>query len=271
MHYGILADDIHGDKSQVYRERALNNFRSGHTKVLIATDVAARGIDVPAVTHVIQYDMPVSAEEFDTYVHRIGRTGRAGHTGLATGFFVPGGTSKGMEGNSRIAVKLTELLTEAKQEIPDWLVSAPLPSEIGDEKKTYAKSFKAGFKDIRSNQSRTVYNQKSHQYQQHQQQQQQQYFPYQQQSSFDQTSSHQPQPAYPMYAGFSQSWPNYPGYYDESQQYYQPSPQGYQPYHQAYPQGIAYGLPQPQYQGSGGRYPYQAQRNKPDATKSSQK
>ena len=81
--------------------------------MLVATDVAARGLDIPAVTHVIQYDLPVSPEEFDTYVHRIGRTGRAGHTGLATAFFVPGKLNG--EGHGRIAQKLLTLLKESKQ------------------------------------------------------------------------------------------------------------------------------------------------------------
>ena len=118
--------------------------------------------------------MPVSAEEFDTYVHRIGRTGRAGHAGLATGFFIPHGGIKGSEGNSRIAAKLLELLRESKQEIPDWLETGRV--EVPDESMLFAKpiSAKSAYKDIRSNQSRTLYNQKSHQYQQQQYHQMQQ-------------------------------------------------------------------------------------------------
>ncbi len=77
---GLPAGAIHGNKSQVQREKALAQFRSGHTRVLVATDIAARGIDVDGVTHVIQYDLPNVPE---SYIHRIGRTARAGHDGVA--------------------------------------------------------------------------------------------------------------------------------------------------------------------------------------------
>ncbi|MCC6616087.1 MAG: DEAD/DEAH box helicase [Anaerolineae bacterium] len=76
----IQAEAIHGNKSQSARERALLNFRSGKTRVLVATDIAARGIDVDDVTHVINYDLP---NEPESYVHRIGRTARAGASGIA--------------------------------------------------------------------------------------------------------------------------------------------------------------------------------------------
>jgi ATP-dependent RNA helicase RhlE len=74
---------IHGNKSQSQRERALNAFRNGHTRVLVATDIAARGIDVDGVTHVINFDLPNVPE---SYVHRIGRTARAGASGSAISF-----------------------------------------------------------------------------------------------------------------------------------------------------------------------------------------
>ncbi len=77
---GIAADAIHGNKSQNARQRALNAFRSGRVRVLVASDIAARGIDVPGISHVVQYDMP---DEPEAYVHRIGRTGRNGATGIA--------------------------------------------------------------------------------------------------------------------------------------------------------------------------------------------
>jgi ATP-dependent RNA helicase RhlE len=77
---GIAADAIHGNKSQPQRERALANFKSGRVRVLIATDIAARGIDVTGVSHVINYELPNVAEQ---YVHRIGRTARAGADGIA--------------------------------------------------------------------------------------------------------------------------------------------------------------------------------------------
>ncbi|MCD7935981.1 MAG: DEAD/DEAH box helicase [Tannerellaceae bacterium] len=80
---GIGSEAIHGNKSQVARQRALTNFKSGRTQVLIATDIAARGIDIDRLGLVINYDLPDVAE---TYVHRIGRTGRAGHSGTALSF-----------------------------------------------------------------------------------------------------------------------------------------------------------------------------------------
>ncbi|MBS7154831.1 MAG: DEAD/DEAH box helicase [Sanguibacteroides justesenii] len=80
---GIKSEAIHGDKSQGQRQRALSNFKAGTTRVMVATDIAARGIDIQELEIVINYDLPDVAE---TYVHRIGRTGRAGHLGTAVTF-----------------------------------------------------------------------------------------------------------------------------------------------------------------------------------------
>jgi ATP-dependent RNA helicase RhlE len=80
---GIPAAAIHGNKSQPQRERALQQFKEGRVSVLVATDIAARGIDVDGVTHVVNFDLPNVPE---AYVHRIGRTARAGHTGIAISF-----------------------------------------------------------------------------------------------------------------------------------------------------------------------------------------
>ena len=82
-HYKIPCAAIHGNKSQTAREAALENFKQGKIKVLIATDIAARGIDVQGISHVVNYDLPVEAE---SYVHRIGRTARAGKEGDAISF-----------------------------------------------------------------------------------------------------------------------------------------------------------------------------------------
>ena len=84
--FGIAVDALHGDMKQTARNRTLNGLRTGRTKVLVATDVAARGIDVPGISHVINYDLPKNAED---YVHRIGRTGRAGRTGIACSLVGP--------------------------------------------------------------------------------------------------------------------------------------------------------------------------------------
>ncbi|KAG5456200.1 MAG: P-loop containing nucleoside triphosphate hydrolase protein, partial [Olpidium bornovanus] len=104
------ATSIHGDRTQREREKALESFRTGRTPILVATAVAARGLDISNVAHVINYDLP---GDVDDYVHRIGRTGRAGNTGLATSFF--------NRGNRGIVKDLIELLKEANQEVPQWL------------------------------------------------------------------------------------------------------------------------------------------------------
>jgi ATP-dependent RNA helicase DDX3X len=107
---GFPACSIHGDKSQQQREQALRSFRSAHTPVMVATDVAARGLDIPNVTNVVNYDLPTN---IDDYVHRIGRTGRAGNTGSALSFV--------NEKNSGMARELHELLDENDQKVPIWL------------------------------------------------------------------------------------------------------------------------------------------------------
>jgi ATP-dependent RNA helicase DDX3X len=104
------ATSIHGDRTQRERERALDMFRSGRCPVMVATAVAARGLDIPNVTHVVSYDLPT---DIDDYVHRIGRTGRAGNTGIATAFL--------NRGNKGVVRDLLELLKEANQEVPGWL------------------------------------------------------------------------------------------------------------------------------------------------------
>ena len=80
---GLPTAAIHGDKSQPQRERALQSFKDGRIRVLVATDIAARGIDVDGITHVVNFDLPNVPE---AYVHRIGRTARAGHAGIAISF-----------------------------------------------------------------------------------------------------------------------------------------------------------------------------------------
>ncbi|XP_075508776.1 DEAD-box ATP-dependent RNA helicase 37-like [Primulina tabacum] len=107
---GFPATTIHGDRTQQERELALRSFKSGNTPILVATDVAARGLDIPHVAHVINFDLP---SDIDDYVHRIGRTGRAGKTGLATAFF--------NENNTSLAKSLADLMQEANQEVPEWL------------------------------------------------------------------------------------------------------------------------------------------------------
>lgn len=110
INQGFPATAIHGDRTQRERERALEFFRNGRCPIMVATAVAARGLDIAAVGHVVNYDLPT---DIDDYVHRIGRTGRAGNTGLSTAFF--------NRGNRGIVRELIELLKEANQDIPGFL------------------------------------------------------------------------------------------------------------------------------------------------------
>jgi len=145
---GVGAEEIHGDRSQSQREAALAAFRSGEALVLCATDVAARGLDIPKVAHVINFDLPTSPDEFDAYVHRIGRTGRAGNTGISTSFYVPGRDPK--VGNAGIAAELIKLFGETKNEVPDWFLQLP---EAKNGKKGGGAAATAGSTDIRSDQA----------------------------------------------------------------------------------------------------------------------
>ncbi|KAL3869506.1 hypothetical protein ACJMK2_042178 [Sinanodonta woodiana] len=108
---GFPTTSIHGDRLQREREEALRDFKTGRAPILIATSVAARGLDIPAVKYVINYDLPQTIEE---YVHRIGRTGRCGNLGEATSFY-------SHDTDSGIAKALVRVLADANQEVPEWL------------------------------------------------------------------------------------------------------------------------------------------------------
>lgn len=114
--------EIHGDRTQEQREQALRRFRSGEIQVLVATNVAARGLDIAGVDHVVNFDLATNKDEFDSYVHRIGRTGRAGHKGLATSFYVPGFSRSGC---GKVADDLLRVLRETDQDIPQWFLELP--------------------------------------------------------------------------------------------------------------------------------------------------
>ncbi|MGO4665870.1 DEAD/DEAH box helicase [Bosea sp. 2RAB26] len=109
---GIKSAAIHGNKSQGQRERALGAFRDGELRILVATDIAARGIDVDGVSHVVNFDLPNVAE---TYVHRIGRTARAGATGVAIAFCTPE-----ERGDLAAIEKLTRVSLTPVGEVPHW-------------------------------------------------------------------------------------------------------------------------------------------------------
>jgi ATP-dependent RNA helicase RhlE len=105
---GIASGAIHGNKSQANRERAIGLFKSGQAPVLIATDIAARGIDIPGVSHVVNFDLPDVPEQ---YVHRIGRTARAGADGIAIAFCSPDerGNLRDIERTTRQRIAVTPL------------------------------------------------------------------------------------------------------------------------------------------------------------------
>ena len=116
---GVESVSIHGGKDQEERNDAIQQFKAGYKDVLIATDIAAKGLDFPAIQHVINYDMP---NEIENYVHRIGRTGRAGKTGVATTFI-----NKSCDETTLLDLKA--LLQEAKQRIPPVLLMLDDPRD----------------------------------------------------------------------------------------------------------------------------------------------
>jgi ATP-dependent RNA helicase DDX3X len=136
---GFPATSIHGDRTQMEREDALRTFKSGETPYIVATDVASRGLDIPNVAHVVNFDLP---NDIDSYVHRIGRTGRAGNTGIATSFV--------NHSHGNIARDLLELLTESQQEVPPWLESlASRGRGFGRSSGRSGKGSRYGARDVR--------------------------------------------------------------------------------------------------------------------------
>lgn len=110
---------VHGGKDQEDRNKAIDDFKEGRKDVLVATDVASKGLDFPDIQHVINYDMP---DEIENYIHRIGRTGRCGKTGIATTFINKSQTES-------ILLDLKHTLKEAKQRIPPVLLALDDPME----------------------------------------------------------------------------------------------------------------------------------------------
>merc|ERR1712070_518532 len=105
---------IHGDLAQYEREQIIGDVRNGRSKTLVATDVASRGLDLPRVRRVVNYDLPASLDE---YVHRVGRTGRLGQRGVAVSLFV----SRGEGANLHIAHGLFAMLQQGGSVIPEGL------------------------------------------------------------------------------------------------------------------------------------------------------
>lgn len=112
---GFAVDSLHGDRPQWERTKVMSAFKAGQLRMLIATDVAARGLDVKDVGVVVNFDMPAGVNAVEDYVHRIGRTGRAGAKGKAYTFFT--------QGDKKCATQLVEVLKKAEQDIPAELQS----------------------------------------------------------------------------------------------------------------------------------------------------
>ncbi|KAJ1668852.1 DEAD-box ATP-dependent RNA helicase 35 [Coemansia sp. RSA 1646] len=123
LEYLLLKDveavAIHGSKDQEEREYAMRSYREGKKDVLIATDIASKGLDFPEIKHVINYDLP---KEIENYTHRIGRTGRAGKTGVATTFI-------NMNSSEQVLLDLKHILIEAKQRVPPILYTIEDPTD----------------------------------------------------------------------------------------------------------------------------------------------
>jgi ATP-dependent RNA helicase RhlE len=113
---GFPAAVIHGNKSQNARQKALNGFRDGSVRILVATDIAARGIDVPGISHVVNYDLP---DEAESYVHRIGRTGRNGAEGIAVTLCDPSETEKLRQVERIIRTRLPVLASHLDEPDPE--------------------------------------------------------------------------------------------------------------------------------------------------------
>ncbi|XP_012511785.1 PREDICTED: DEAD box protein 53 [Propithecus coquereli] len=132
---GIPVQSLHGDREQIDREQALEDFKSGKVKILIATDLASRGLDVNDITHVYNYNFPRNIEE---YVHRIGRTGRAGKTGTSITLIT--------QDDSKIANELIKILERANQSVPEDLVKMAEQYKLHQQKRGAGRSRKYGEK-----------------------------------------------------------------------------------------------------------------------------
>jgi len=136
----FAAEELHGDMSQGARSRALDAFATGACRILVATDVASRGLDLPEVSTVINFDLPTDGRDFGTYVHRIGRTGRAGRRGNAVSLYHPGFAP--YEGNGFVYRALIETFLETKQEIPGWFLG--LPDSNGNPHAAFGRNSASG-------------------------------------------------------------------------------------------------------------------------------
>jgi len=125
-------DCIHGDMQQSARDRVMRSFRAGNVRVLVATDVVGRGIDVTSISHIINYDLPQSS---DDYVHRVGRTGRMGREGIAFSFVTP---EQGIE-LTRIEMLINKQLKRDEIEGFQAVAQAAPPQDLGEGAKDEPK------------------------------------------------------------------------------------------------------------------------------------
>jgi ATP-dependent RNA helicase RhlE len=128
---GFKTAAIHGDRSQSQRNQALRGFQEGYYRVLVATDVAARGIHVDDIAHVVNFDLPRAPEDF---IHRVGRTARAGRRGVASSFFTP--SERGAIRHIERVLSLTLTRHSSAHEVPELPVSVPVtvpvrPFQVG--------------------------------------------------------------------------------------------------------------------------------------------
>ena len=126
---GFGTVSVHGDKTQADREASLKKFVTNQCPLMMATDVAARGLDIKGVTHVINYDM---ARDVESYVHRIGRTGRAGELGAAITFWNP-------DYDKQCTPALCKIARDANQDVPEWLAKFEKTKESKQWKTADAK------------------------------------------------------------------------------------------------------------------------------------
>jgi ATP-dependent RNA helicase RhlE len=136
---GIDASAIHGNKSQAQRERAIAAFKSGEMPVLVATDIAARGIDIPGVSHVVNFDLPDVPEQ---YVHRIGRTARAGADGIAIAFCSPDerGNLRDIERTTRQKIAVAPLPADFAATAEAFRRLKPAPKRSEHQNRTTTKA-----------------------------------------------------------------------------------------------------------------------------------
>lgn len=148
---GIPADALHGDLSQVQRDATMKNFKDKKIKLLICTDVAARGIDIDNLTHVVNYSLP---QDLESYVHRIGRTGRAGATGMAWSFVEPRDTYKIRQIERLVNLRLKEGVVPSAQDVRKKMIEKDLEkfenaskevvnSKLSEEFKAFTNYFKS--------------------------------------------------------------------------------------------------------------------------------